>query len=198
MRPATRVDWLLARPRRSYGFSPLLRRVGLLLSLVLAGTASAHDLRVFSVGVQDYENYLPYSEHKDGNYRGLSRDILDAFAKQHGYRFEYKGLPLKRRDAIFLQGGLDLSFPDNPNWLTRHKQGRSISYAPMLEFTDGRLVRPADLGLPLTRVRVLGIPLGFTPYPYKQRVAAGQLRIEESARYDKLYEKLLRGHVDAA
>jgi len=177
-----------------------MSRLGMLalcLCCSWAANAAAQALS-YTVGVQDYENYLPYSEYKQGEYRGLGRDVLDAFAKSQGYEFVYQVLPLKRRDAMFVRGELDLSFPDNPNWVTVLKQGRHISYAPVLEFTDGVLVRQSDKGKPLARIRTLGIPLGFTPYPYQQLVNSGAMRLEESARYDKLYEKLARGHVDAA
>ena len=36
---------------------------------------------VFSVGVEDYPNFLPYSEYHNGEYRGLGRAIMDAFAE---------------------------------------------------------------------------------------------------------------------
>jgi ABC-type amino acid transport substrate-binding protein len=176
---------------------PCLRTLALCLWCVCAVHAGAQPAS-YTVGVQDYENYLPYSEYKQGEYRGLSRDVLDAFAKAQGYAFVYQVLPLKRRDAMFVRGELDFAFPDNPNWVTVLKQGRHISYAPVLEFTDGVLVRQSDKGKPLARIKTLGIPLGFTPYPYQQMVNSGAMRLEESARYDKLYEKLARGHVDAA
>lgn len=173
-------------------------RLGMLALWCSWVASAAAQTPSYTVGVEDYENFLPYSEFKGGEYRGLGRDMLDAFAKQRGYRFDYKVLPLKRRDAMFTRGELDLAFPDNPNWVTVLKKGLRVSYAPMLEFTDGVLVRPEDKGKPVTRIKTLGIPLGFTPYPYQQLVNSGEMRLEESARYDRLYEKLVRRHVDGA
>jgi hypothetical protein len=160
--------------------------------------APAADPNTYTVGVEDYANFLPYSEYKGGVYGGLGRAILDAFARQNGITFRYLVLPLKRRDNMFAHGELDFAFPDNPNWVPLLKKGLRVRYAPMLEFIDGVMVRPEDLGKPVTRIRTLGIPLGFTPYPYQQLLNEGVMRLEESATYDHLYDKLIRKRVDAA
>jgi len=171
---------------------------GLLAGLLVFGAAQAADKKTFSVGVEDYKNWLPYSEVKNGVYGGLGKDILDAFARQMGYTFTYEYYPLKRRDRLFVDGQVDLSFPDNPNWVVEMKKELKISYAPVLEFTDGVLVRPENVGKGVGRLKTLGIPLGFTPYPYQQLMSAGFLRIEETADYDALYEKLIMRRVDGA
>jgi polar amino acid transport system substrate-binding protein len=177
----------------------------LLTAFIIAGIpaslplpAAAEDTRNFTVGVEDYENFLPYSEYKDGKYAGLGKDMLDAFAKQQGYTFTYQVYPLKRRDKLFVDGQVDFAFPDNPNWVADLKKGVNISYAPMLEFTDGVLVRAENKSKGIARLKVLGIPLGFTPYPYQQLMSTGTLRVEESAQYDALYQKLILRRVDGA
>lgn len=168
------------------------------LLMLACGLAQAADKKTFTIGVEDYKNWLPYSEVKNGVYGGLGRDILDAFSRQMGYTFIYEIYPLKRRDRLFVDGQVDLAFPDNPNWVVDMKRELKISYAPMLEFTDGVLVRPENLGKGVGQLKTLGIPLGFTPYPYQQLMSAGALRIEETGDYDALYEKLIMRRVDGA
>lgn len=166
--------------------------------VLLSGAAQAADKKTYSVGVEDYKNWLPYSEVRNGVYGGLGKEILDAFARHMGYTFNYEAYPLKRRDRLFVEGQVDLAFPDNPNWVVDMKRELKISYAPMLEFTDGVLVRPENVGRGVGQLKTLGIPLGFTPYPYQQLMSAGALRIEETADYDALYEKLIMRRVDGA
>jgi ABC-type amino acid transport substrate-binding protein len=166
--------------------------------LLSQAAVAAEDAKTFTVGVEDYPNFLPYSEYKDGKYDGLGKDILDAFARQQGYTFVYQVYPLKRRDRLFVDGRVDFAFPDNPNWVADLKKHVNISYAPMLEFTDGVQVRAEDKGKGVDRIKVLGIPLGFTPYPYQQLMSTGALRVEESAEYDALYQKLALKRVDGA
>lgn len=76
----------------------------------------------FSIGVEDFKNFLPYSDYRDKKYSGLGKDILDLFAKQKGYIFEYYVYPLKRRDRMFVKKRLDFIYPDNPNWVTNLKK----------------------------------------------------------------------------
>lgn len=95
-----------------------------------------------------------------------------------------------------MRGELDFSFPDNPNWVTELRTGLDIAYAPMLDFIDGVLVLPEHEGQGVERLKVLGIPLGFTPYPYASLIESGAVRVEESGDYDSLYLKLIKKRVD--
>lgn len=177
----------------------LRRRLLIALGALAAVSApQAAEKTTFTIGVEDYKNWLPYSEVRNGGYGGLGKDILDAFARHMGYQFIYEIYPLKRRDRLFVDGQVDLAFPDNPNWVADMKKAINVSYAPMLEFTDGVLVRPENLGKGVAQLKTLGIPLGFTPYPYQQLMSTGAIRIEETADYDALYEKLIMRRIDGA
>lgn len=174
----------------------LLAGLGFSLTALTAEVATSQSR--FTIGVQDYQNYLPYSEYKDGVYSGLGRAILDAFAQAQGYKFDYQAYPLKRRDLMFARSEFDFSFPDNPNWVPELKRGLDIQYTPMLEFTDGVLVLPEKLGKGVSGIKTLGIPLGFTPYPFSDLIKSGAVKVTESAAYDSLYLLLLKPRIDGA
>ena len=174
----------------------LLAALGLSLSALTAEVATSKQR--FTIGVEDYQNFMPYSEYKNGVYSGLGRAILDAFAEKNGYSFDYRVYPLKRRDLMFARGEFDFSFPDNPNWVPELKRGLDIHYVQMLEFTDGVLVLPENLGKGVSRIKKLGIPLGFTPYPFADLIKSGAIKVEESAAYDSLYLMLLKPRIDGA
>jgi ABC-type amino acid transport substrate-binding protein len=179
-----------------YAALKLMRAVLLLGALVYPALAAPN--KVFTVGVEDYPNFLPYSEYQNSKYSGLGKDILDAFAHEHGYTFDYQVYPLKRRDNLFVLGKLDLIFPDNPEWIPDLKQGKNIAYAQMLEFTDGVLVLKKNRGRGVGAIKVLGTPLGFTPFPFLEQIRWGAVAVEESISYDALYDKLAAGRVDGA
>jgi polar amino acid transport system substrate-binding protein len=105
-----------------------------MFSFCLSTTIYA-DKKKFSIGVEDYKNWLPYTQYKNGAYSGLGKDILEQFAKKNGYTFIYKVYPLKRRDLYFAKGRLDFAFPDNPHWVPKLKKGLKVHYTPVLEFT---------------------------------------------------------------
>jgi len=157
-----------------------------------------NEVKVFTVGVEDYENWLPYSQFKNGKYEGLGRDILDLFAQKKGYVFNYEVFPLKRRDRMFVNQQLDLSFPDNPGWVKDLKQGLEIKYAPVLKFIDGVMVLPENLGKGIEDLKTLGIPLGFTPYQYLKPIQEGKIQQFTYPNYDSLYHKVELKHIDGA
>ena len=172
----------------------------LFFSVLLAGLFgfSYANGQTYTVGVQDYENYLPYSQLKNNFYSGLGKDILDLFAMKKGYVFKYRAYPLKRVDRLFLEGKFDFRFPDNPYWIADDKKGIDITYAPVLDFTDGVLVLAKNKGKGINNLKKLGIPLGFTPYPYLNQVKAGRVNIYENSSYDGLYQQVLSGKIDGA
>ncbi len=169
-------------------------------ALFLAGVSSflyAKD-QIYTIGVQDYENYLPYSQYKNDVYSGLGKNILDLFAKKKGYVFKYQAYPLKRVDGLFLAGKLDFRFPDNPYWVADDKKGLNIKYAPILKFTDGVLVLSKNKGRGIDGLKKLGMPLGFTPYQYVDLIKEGKIQKFENPGYDGLYQQVLSGQIDGA
>lgn len=152
--------------------------------------------RELTVGVEDFKNWLPYSSYINGKYEGLGRDILDLFAKEKGYKFNYLVYPLKRRDHLYVAGKFDLAFPDNPQWVGNIKKGLKIKYGKMLSFTDGVLVLKKNRGKGVGGLKHLGIPLGFTPYQYLDRVNSKDIRLIPNPSYDSLQKQLLKGRLD--
>ena len=170
------------------------------IAILLAGLSgfSSAKGKAYTVGVEDYENFLPYSQYKNEVYSGLGRDILDLFAKKKGYVFKYEAYPLKRLTALFFSGKLDLLFPDNPYWISEQRKGLDIKYTPMLKFTDGVLVLPKNKGNGVNNLKKLGMPLGFTPYEYLDLIKDRKITLFENPGYDGLYQQVFSGKIDGA
>jgi len=49
----------------------------------------------------------------------------------------------------------------------------------------------------LSRVQTLGIPLGFTPWEYRDLIAAKKITIAENPGFDGLIQQALAGRIDA-
>lgn len=169
----------------------------MIVGCTLAIQTQGAEKRVFSIGVEDYEHFMPYSQFKNNRYEGLGKAILERFAAEKGYRFDYQVYPLKRRDRMFVEGQLDFIFPDHPYWVMDLKQGLDIQYAPMLEFTDGVVVLPENKGKGLEALKRMGLPLGFTAYQYLDAIKAGKIEVKEIG-YDGLYRQVINRRVDGA
>ncbi|MCE3263265.1 MAG: amino acid transporter substrate-binding protein [Pseudoduganella sp.] len=155
--------------------------------------------RRFSIGVEKLQ-YLPLHT-VDGNnrYGGYAREVLDAFATQHGYTFEYVPLPINRLYSRFLtERSLDFKYPDNPKWREDLRGGLPLVYSEVVVSTEeGAMVRPDQRGRPLAALRTLGTVLGFTPWPYRAAIESRALELTTSNSTDSLLRLGLAGHLDA-
>ncbi|MBS1192004.1 MAG: hypothetical protein H6R10_3796 [Rhodocyclaceae bacterium] len=178
----------------------LLALPSLLLAWVLgiAPVAGAASPRTFVIGVENTD-YYPVSRLEKGEYTGYGRELLDAFARDRGYRFEYRPFPVPRLFANFLQGELDFKFPDNPYWQAEMRRGRNIVYsAAVATYIDGAMVRPELANAGADRIRTLGIVSGFTPWAWKEAIARGQVTLRENTDLAALAEQVIARRVDAA
>lgn len=165
---------------------------------VVATSAALAKPRTFVVGVEELD-YFPSYAVRDGEYVGAARDILDAFAQAHGYTLTFRPLPIKRLYAELLSGGIDLKFPDNPQWAGDVKQGQPVRYSqPVIAYVDGVMVLPDRFGGGADAVRTLGTVSGFTPFAWLDRIRSGQLVVKENPRIDLLLRQVMMGRMDGA
>lgn len=179
-----------------------LKRIALAIlafcALVSASASVWAERRDLVVGVEELDYYPAYALRK-GEYVGAAREILDMFARDRGYTLSYRPLPIKRLYAELLSGGIDLKFPDNPQWAGDQKAGYTIAYSkPVIGYVDGVLVRPENLGRSVDAVRTIGTVSGFTPFAWLDRIRAGKLQVKENPRMDLLLRQVLLERMDGA
>ena len=80
----------------------------------------------FRIGVEDL-NYKPFFYIEKGEYKGISRELLDTFAKKYNHSFEYIPIPVARLLPAFLNGEIDFKYPANINW---KNDGRRFGQLP--------------------------------------------------------------------
>ncbi|QBJ78733.1 hypothetical protein DKK66_11995 [Aquitalea sp. USM4] len=166
---------------------------------VLYALPALADSRVLTIGVEalDYAPY--YYLDSNGNYRGLARDVLDAFARSRGYVFVYKPMPPARLMSAFLyEQNVDFKFPDHPRWSVDARRGVLLSYSlPLVTLTEGLLVRAPQQALKLEQLHDMATLTGFTPVAYLDQVHSGQIRLTENSSQQGLVRQLLVGRVQA-
>lgn len=174
-----------------------LRLVVLSLCLV-AGSATAAAPANLVIGVEN-QPYLPAFTYEHGEYRGFARELFDAFAKDRGYRIEYRALPVPRLYASFFDGQVDFKFPDNPHWKSEQRGAHKIVYSdPVMASMDGVFVVPGGKVRQADDVQVLGTVSGFTPWAWSDRIKAGKVAVSENTGFDALIRQTLAGRVDGA
>lgn len=169
-----------------------------LLCMAGAGAALAQQT-TFTVGVEDLEYYPQYS-HKGNEFIGFGRELLDAFAKRRGYKFEYKILPLNR---LFLENlkdkSLDFQYPDNSYWEAHLRKGVTVYYSkPVMPFIDGVLVLPENKGRGIKDFKMLGTMTGFTPWNYLDLIKQKRVTVFENDSFIALLKQVQLKRVDGA
>lgn len=153
----------------------------------------------FTVGVEDLE-YFPQYGHTGNQVTGFGRELLDAFAKSRGYKFEYKMYPLSRLSLeAFKFQSLDFKYPDNSYWETKLRSAVKVYYSnPVMPYVDGVLVLPRNQGRGLQDFKVLGTMTGFTPWNYLDLIRDKRVTVFENDSFISLLKQVTLNRVDGA
>lgn len=158
-----------------------------------------HAQTEYTVVVQDYADFPPYSSYKEKVYAGFNRELLDLFASSKGYKFKYVAFPVKRLFFEFVNGVGDMKYPDNPKWALHIKKDAPIVYSdPVVTYIDGVMVQPSKKGNHIDTVKNLGVVAGWTPWVYMKRKKAGQVKLLENSSYEGLLKQAIFGRNDGA
>lgn len=150
----------------------------------------------YVIGVEDLEYYPIYAKH-DGEYTGFARELLDQYAESNGHTFEYKMLPVKRLYSDFIKGKLDFKFPDSNYWQADAKKGTNIVYSdPVLEYIDGVLVAPENIGKGKDHLKTLGAPRGFSPWDYMDDISNKTIALKEGNSLSNLLKMAKSKRID--
>lgn len=153
----------------------------------------------YTVGVQNFEEYMPYSQVIDGQYQGFNREVLDAFAKDSGIEFEYKPLPIKRLYKEFLEERVDFKYPDSKYWSAQQKEGTAITYSePVVHYIDGVIVLNSNKGRGIDQFKKLATISGFTPFAWLKHIKEGKVKVHENPNYLGLLRQIVRERADGA
>ncbi|HET9239930.1 MAG TPA: transporter substrate-binding domain-containing protein [Oligoflexus sp.] len=170
----------------------------LLLSLLLCSEALfAQKKPRYTIAVEN-QNYMPYFRVDGNEYLGFARELFDLFAADAGIEFEYVPNPIHRIYANYFdkKSTLDFKFPDRPEWASDLRKGRTLHYTDdIVEFTDGVMVRPKNLGKGLKGLTKLGMIAGFTPFQYAQYIKseknpAGTITLVPNTSLSALFAQL--------
>jgi ABC-type amino acid transport substrate-binding protein len=168
-----------------------------LLVVLISYSSCSFSKALFTVGVQNFCDYAPYSEYKNGAYSGFNQELLDMFANSRGVEFDYKVRPIKRLYAEYSAGKFDFKYPDNPLWQGDSKRGKINYSTPVVEYIDGLLLTPDNKNLSFSELKSISLLEGFTPpKAYLQRELLGKLKIVRTGTYERLLELVLKKRVD--
>ncbi len=148
------------------------------------------------VGVESTQ-YFPQYQYENGEYKGYARELLDLFAKHNGHSLTYTALPVKRLLDAFLDSEIDLKYPDNKYWASDLKAKHAVNYSDAaVDYIDGTLVLPENLGQGVDKLKRLGTLRGFTAFDYFPHIEAGTVSIKENNNLESLIKQLQNKRID--
>ena len=166
-----------------------------IISFVFCSSSMAKE---YIVGVENLD-YLPYYSGVKNEYKGLAKDLLDAFAEKQGITFKYKVIPVRRLFKALLDQSVDFKFPDNPYWQGEMKKGKNIVYSDAVVNTiDGIMVLPARKGMGVKKLKKIGTVMGFTPWEYKGDIDKGIIKLSENSNFSGLLTQVIKKRIDGA
>lgn len=157
--------------------------------------------KTFVIGVElhEYQPYYGFDPANKENYIGYAREFLDAFAKEKGYTFEYKMLPVKRLFSEFFANNLDFKFPDNSAWSGEERVGKTIHYSDSVcDFIDGLMVHLDNKDIALEKIQEIGTVRGFTAWAYYDLINRKKMNITEAVSLQALLKQVEAKRIDGA
>ncbi len=183
--------------QREAGLMVSLLGILCLIIFIFSNTALASE-KVIVIGVEQLE-YFPHYSHDGDQYKGFAGKLFKTFGKNKGYKIEFRILPLKRLLGEFLNGNVGFKYPDHPYWGGDAKKGKGVLYSePVVGYIDGVMVLPQNKGKGINNLKKLGIVLGFTPWDYKKKIDAGQIKTDATRTFTSLMKKGISGRFDGA
>lgn len=147
-------------------------------AMLLSLTCLADELIVGTEAI-DYPPFISFVEGSE--VVGYYREVLDKFAADNRHSIVFTPYPIKRLMLNFINGNIDFKIPDNKYWSPDLRKGHDIYYSmPIATYVDGIFVRPENKGKPYENMTSLVTVRGFTPFPYMQEIATGQISYSET------------------
>ncbi|PKF61236.1 hypothetical protein CW745_11425 [Psychromonas sp. psych-6C06] len=174
--------------------------LSLLLATLTLFTTQSYANKVYTIGVQNFKDYSPYSSVKNNQYQGFNRELLDMFASSQNFTFDYKTRPIKRLYSEFLKEKLDFKYPDNINWAPEKKQQAAIHYSDaVVQYIDGLIIRKENKNKTFSQLKKIGVMSGFTPdQRYLDAQQKGELEFIYVNNYERLFKLVNEQRIDGA
>lgn len=127
----------------------------------------------------------------------MEYDPQHSYEPQQGYRGAYKAFPINDLYSEFIKKSLNFKYPDNALWNSQAKHQERVHYSDqVLPFTDGVMLLNNRHGKGVEKLKVLGIPKGFTANGYLHLVNSQEIVLAEGGELKDVLGQLLIDKTD--
>jgi len=175
-----------------------MRLRDLLLSMifVVIATPSSNAL-VLGVETTNYSPY--YSLSDEQKYQGAARDIFDLFSEVKQLKVNYDPMPVPRLFKEFVEGNIDLKFPDNPLWSASLHAEVKVHYSDAIFNINETLlvIKQNDTEINKKDIKQVGTILGFSTPGIAKPVANKEFETIKTKEVEQLIHMLISNRVQA-
>jgi len=173
-----------------------------MVTIILMGMGFPAIAETVKLGTEDIL-YFPLHGRENNlsdEFSGFAREFFDEFSTQTDVNIVYVPQPIKRiYKSLMVDQSIDLKFPDNPGWRSTYKEEISLIYSdPIIQFTDGVMIKTANIDSSSFKLDILGSIRGFTPVPYLKQIASGALQLIEFSNTSELLLAVANDKIDGA
>ena len=174
----------------SASWMPICLAIFFLISLPAQALAK-DDADPLIIGVES-NDYYPHYQLRNGEIQGFVKDLFARFSQDTGQAVQLRSIPLRRLLIELRRNRVHFKYPDNPKWNSQEKGEDFTHSQPIVRYIDGTLVLPDHLGEPPQDLKTLGTLVGFTPWPYNDRIEEGDLFIYQGTTLEGVIRRTIR------
>ena len=174
----------------------------IMVTIALMGLYFPAVAETVKLGTEDILYFPIHGRASDfsDEFTGFAREFFDEFSTQMNVNIVYVPLPIKRiYKSLIVDQSIDLKFPDNPSWRSTYRDKNSLTYSdPIIQFTDGVLIKTPNIESNSFQLETLGCIRGFTPIPYLNQIASGELQLIEFSNTSELLLAVANDKINGA
>jgi hypothetical protein len=143
-------------------------------------------------------NYSPYYYLSDEQkYQGAAREIFDLFSEVNQLKVSYDPMPVPRLFNEFVNGNIDLKFPDNPLWSNSLKTEVKVFYSKAVFNVNESLLILKQKNTEITKEKIkkVGTILGFSLPGIAKPVANKEFETVKTKGIEQLIHMLVSERV---
>jgi polar amino acid transport system substrate-binding protein len=151
---------------------------------------------IFSVGVENTNKLPLYAVNERGEFVGLYRKILDAFAKDNNIKFVYKPYKINELFYNLINAKIDFKFPDNPTWRATDKRNYNIVYSdPVYFYVEALFVKPSNLKKTIDQFSSIGLVGDVALWSIHNYIEVNRIKIKRN-QCKKLIKQLFASEIE--
>lgn len=170
------------------------------LILLIFFSKTSFSQEIVIVGVHNGNNYPFHYIDENQHFQGVYRDVLDLFFSEHKIKPIYLSYNKKELLDNFLNGEIDIKFPDNPFWSSSIKKSSPVIYSKRFGLNIEAtfiLAKNKDKFTKMNDIKKIGISGDIVAWSIHHDLELNKIEITNESNCEVLLNLLTKETIDA-